>query len=207
MPSIQTLIGKRFETILQELYPELIYVGDDTNIVPDFEHPLFFAEAKVCFDKPDFTVHLKEYQVEGFRELSEQKPVVYIIGFHDFEDSSTRLSGLSAARRKSLLAEEMKISKLYVVDGSVIANIWNRRNYVCKKGHIQDCTLREGHLVQIITNSGIVVHGTRYFARDYYGVSSHSYSFALTEASGNGGLGVGHILALNQQCIADFFHK
>jgi hypothetical protein len=206
MSSIQTLIGKRFETILQELYPELEYVGDETNHIPDFEHPLFYAEAKVSLDKPDFAAHLKQYQIESFGEFETKKPVIYLVGFHNFSDSMRRLSGLSQIERELILTEEMNLVKLYVVDNSTITNIWKMRNYICQKGHIHDCTVRESHLKQIIDNSRISLSGEDYDARAYFQVPLENYLFCPPEINKDN-IRVGHILPDNLHMISDYFHK
>jgi len=207
MPTVQTLIGNRFEAILQRLYPELVHVKDDINVVPDFEHPLFFAEAKACFEQPDYTAHIKQYQVEEFKKLTLKKPVVYLIGFHDFANSMTRLSTQSTSQKEAMLEREMNVSRFYIVDSAIINHIWQRRNCVSRRGHIHYCTLREGHLNHIIQDSEITVLGIKYRARDYYGVSQESYSFSPAEYESSKKLSIGHIMPLNEQKIVDFFHR
>jgi hypothetical protein len=205
MPSIQTLVGKRFESILQEKYPGLSYVGDIKNRIPDFEHPLFYAEAKVSFFEHGYASHLKQYQIEGFKEFEKTKPVLYLVGFHNFENAMKRLSRLSRVEREKKLAERMNVVLLYVVDNGTITKIWKKRNYICKKGHIRDCTLRESHLRQIVENSGIVVKGGNYFAREYYGVPSSGYSFSLPKFSETKKLGIGYILPSKLEKVVETF--
>ena len=205
MPSIHTLIGKRFESILQENYPELRHSGDKTNRIPDFEHHHFYAEAKVSYHSHDYASHLKQYQIESFRRFEKTKPVLYLVGFHNFEKAMKRLSQLSHAEREKKLSEEMNIISLYVVDNSTITKIWKKRNYVCKKGHIKDCTLRESHLRQIAENSQITVDGRTYSAREYYGVPSAGYSFSLPVFSGTKKFGIGHILPLKLEGLLESF--
>ena len=118
-----------------------------------------------------------------------------------------RLSRKSIRQREKILAEEMKVSKIYIVDNRTIDNIWQRRNYVCRKGHIQDCTLREQHLNQIIENNHIIVSGVKHNAREYYGVSQETYSFSPLLYDQNKQLSIGHIMPLNQQEIINFFHR
>jgi hypothetical protein len=118
-----------------------------------------------------------------------------------------RLSGLSTHGKELLLAEDMNIPKLYIVDNRTIENIWQKRNYVCKKGHIHDCTLREGHLGQIINNSEIIVSGTRHRARSYYCVPQGLYSFSPLAYEESKNLSIGHIMPSHQQEIIDFFHR
>jgi hypothetical protein len=205
MLSIQTLIGKRFESILQKKYPELRYIGDEENLVPDFEHHLFYAEAKVSFMQHDFAVHLKQYQVDSFKRFEKNKPVLYLLGFHNFEKATQRLSGLSAKKIEKILSEEMDIVRLYIVDNKAIKGIWQKRNYICEKGHIQDCTLREGHLRQIIGNKSIEVAGKEYNAREYYGIPS-KFSFSLPSSKDNS-TEMGHIIPSNLGKILDYFYK
>jgi hypothetical protein len=205
MLSIQTLIGKRFEEILMEKYPELEYIGDEKNLVPDFRHPLFYAEAKAAFMQHDYAVHLKQYQIESFKEFESKKPVIYLIGFHNFEDSTKRLGNLSTRKRKNLLTKEMDIIKMFIVDNSAIKGIWQKRNYVCEKGHIHDCTLRKGHLRQIIENSQIQVFGKEYSARDYYGIPE-KFSFSQPSIESNG-IEIGHIMPPDSGKILDYFYS
>ncbi|MFC1698317.1 hypothetical protein ACFL1H_08330 [Nanoarchaeota archaeon] len=203
MPSISTLIGKRFEDILQEKYPELKYIGDDKNLVPDFEHELFYAEAKVAFDKHDYAAHLKQYQIDAFKPYEKIKPVIYIIGFHNFERSMTELSGLTTRQVKNRLRKNMNINKFYLVNKKTIENIWNKRNYVCEKGHIQDCTLRYGMLDQIILNKEIFPNGKSYTAREYYQIPTKNYSFSLPQDSP---IKLGYILPNKLEDIIDYFN-
>ncbi len=207
MPSIQTLIGKRFESILQKKYPALEYIGDDNNLVPDFEHPLFYAEAKVSFIQPDYASHLKQYQIENFKKFEKKKPVIYIIGFHNFGGSIGRLNGLSLRKRGKIISEEMEIIRFYIVNNKVISNIWEKRNSVCEKGHIMDCTLREGHLRQIIKNSQIMVAGKKYSARSYYNIPSNNFSFSLPSSKNDGEIEIGHIMPSEFFNIIHYFHK
>ncbi len=207
MSSIQTLIGKRFEEILLRAYPELKYIGDEHNKVPDFEHPLFYAEAKVCYDHSDYASHLKQYQIEAFKEFEKEKPVFYLIGWHTFENSMERLGELSQKKRKEMLAKEMEITKLFIVDNQIISDIWKKRNYVSKKGHIQDCTLRERHLTQIINNNQIEINGETYDARGYYGIPPSQFSFSLPKNNFKRGLAIGHIIKSSLNKEIDYFYK
>jgi hypothetical protein len=209
MKSINQLIGKRFEEILKELYPELNYVGDERNLVPDFEHEHFYAEAKVAFSQHDFAIHLKRYQIDAFQKYTAEKPVLYLIGFHDFENSTEKLHGLSTLRKRNKLNKEMLVNKFYVVDNKTITKIWEKRNYVCEKGHIEDCVVREGHIKQIIENKAIRIKNELHLARNYYGVCSEEYSFSLPVLIKTKDIEVGHILPLNQntQLILDYFKK
>lgn len=204
MPSIQTLIGKRFEVILKEMYPDLDYIGDEDNLVPDFEHPLFYAEAKVSYFAPDYASHLKQYQIEAFKEFEKKKPVLYLIGSHNFEDSMKRLSPLNLRQRQKKLDREMGIMRLFLVDNSTITKIWDKRNYVCERGHIHDCTLRDSHLRQIIENSQIRVNGKKHSARDYYNILSKDYLFSLPKESN--GIEIGHIIPSKINRILEFFY-
>jgi hypothetical protein len=205
MPSIQTLIGKRFEEILKEKYPELRYIGDEDNVVPDFEHPLFYAEAKAAFMQHDYAVHLKQYQIESFKHFESRKPVLYLIGFHNFENSMKRLGDLSLKQRKNMLSKEMDIVRMFIVDNSIIKGIWQRRNYVCEKGHIQDCSLRESHLRQIIDNSQIQVFGKEYSARGYYKIPKGFCSSQPIVR--NKGIDIGYIMPSDSGKILDYFYK
>ncbi|RJQ18182.1 hypothetical protein C4573_00485 [Candidatus Woesearchaeota archaeon] len=199
MPSIQTLIGERFEQVLQELYPDLQHTGDTNNRTPDFAHALFYAEAKVCFQQRDFGIHLKQYQIEAFASCN--KPVIYIVGFHDFERSMERLTGLSLQAQKRKLEREMDIGRIVIVANQTMKQIWKRRNYVCEKGHIQDCTVRGTHLQQIIDNAEIRVNGAMHRARAYYGIPSRSYTFATPQFQESKGLEIGHILPKQWEAI------
>jgi hypothetical protein len=206
MPSIQTLIGERFEKFLMEKYPSLKYTKDKENVIPDFYHPLFYAEAKTHCHLHGFAAHLKTYQIESFRIIEEEKPVIYALGVHNFEDATNRLAGLSTEKRREILAKEMDILRLYIVDNEIITNIWRRRNCLCKRGHIHDCTLRERNLVQIINNDLTKIDGKEYRARDYYNISD-KFSFALPFSKKNKNFEVGYIMPLKLEKITDFFYR
>jgi hypothetical protein len=198
MPSISTLIGERFEDILQENYAEMERVSDPSNILPDFTHKLFYAEAKAMFDKHDYATHLKGYQVNAFSGLHDIKPVVYLIGVHDFAGASKRLFNLSDRDSRKEL-ENMNVSRLYVVDNATIECVWDRRDHVCKKGHIRDCTLRESHLRQIILDEKTTIKGRSRSARKYYGVESESYTFSMPVLNKRTGIAVGHIVPRSRE--------
>lgn len=208
IPSIQTLIGKQFEKILKRKYPELTYIGDDENRIPDFEHDLFYAEAKVSFFCHDYAAHIKQRQVESFKKYEKNKPVLYLVGFHNFEDSLKRLIPIKdEKKRKRILEKKMGIVHFFVVDNQTITKIWDRRNYISKRGHIHDCTLREGHLTQIINNSQIKPNGKTYNARDYYNVPKRGYSFQLPTLNKRRKISVGHILPAKLINIIDYFYN
>ena len=198
MNPIQTQIGNRFEAILKERYPDLKKIGNPGNRLPDFEHELFYAEAKVAFDQSDYTVHIKERQVHGFDNYD--KPVLYLIGFHNFDNPMHRLGRLSEIQIWKEL-KKMDISKLFIVDNEIIKNIWGKRNYICEKGHIHDCTLKFGTLQQIICNKNTKSKGETIRAREYYNVPE-DYSFGLFEEE----IMIGHIMPTESDKILDYLY-
>jgi len=216
MDSINNLIGSRFEAIIKEIYPELVYIEGKSPRIPDFEHPLFYAEAKVCFDQWDYKLRLKEYQIESFKSLVQTKPVIYILGFHDFNDSMIRLSGKSDSAKKRILDKNMDVSKIYIVDNNIIEALWDKKNAITGTSSIHDCPIREGHLRQIITDSKITkqlidnnkisVVNVCDSAREFYNIPS-DYMYSLPILNENKEILVGHIMPIYSQAIIDYFHK
>ncbi len=206
MPSIQTLIGKRLETIVKKANPGLDYVGDDKDNIPDFEHELFFAEAKASFMQHDYAAHLKRVQIESFPIFEQEKPVIYLVGFHNFADSLKRLGKHDESTRRRILSRYMQVEELFIVSNEVITNIWDKRNYTCQKGHIRDCTLRNSHLKQIINNSSIKVRGQEHLAREYYGIPSKGYFFSMPRFQPDKGFAIGHIMPQGSEKILGYFY-
>lgn len=206
MPSIQTLIGKRLEAIIKKANPELDYVGDDKDYIPDFMHPDFYAECKASFMQHDYAAHLKRVQIESFPMFEREKPVIYLVGFHNFADSMKRLGKHDESTRRRILSRYMQVEELFIVSNEVITNIWDKRNYVCEKGHIRDCTLRNGHLKQIINNSQIKVRREEHLAREYYGVPSEGYLFSMPQFQPDKGFAIGHIMPEGSRAILDYFY-
>ena len=205
MPSISTLIGERFEDIILGMYPKLAKVQGPDNVMPDFEHPLFFAEAKVAFFQADFAIHLKRYQVESFGFLEETKPVVYLFGFHDFANANWQLQGLPARTQRSLLASNMDVVRLYVADNSVAGNIWRKNHYVCSKGHIEDCVFKESLLRQLINDESMMIGGNLVSARRRFSAPATQYEFSPLTLNRRTGIEVGSILPAGRREISDYF--
>jgi len=164
MASIWDSIGTRFEDIVQERFTDFGRCED--LLVPDFFNGDFWLEAKVGFW--DFGVQIKRYQVDAFRSM--KKPVVYLIGFHDFEKSMERLGSLSGKARARLLRKKMGIQNAYFVSDSVVRGIWRRESRPSAKAGRVYCTLKRQFLDAVIENGKFKRGGKEHNARDQYGV-------------------------------------
>lgn len=131
MPTINDSIGNRFEEIFLSTFPgfERKY---DLPVLPDFFGNGFWIEAKV--GNQDFGARLKEYQLVGFDGLNE--PVVYAIGFHDFDNAGKRLTHPTEEGRQRFLRRHMNLVSMYFVSSQVINGIWGGESRLNKKGTI-----------------------------------------------------------------------
>ncbi len=193
MPSVHNLIGERFENILQRIYPELKRTNGNVR-VPDFETDDFYLEAKVTFFDPAYYAQLHEYQIDSFKILNKTKPVLYVIGVHNFEKSMIKLSGLPDRAIRLKLARSMHVDKIIIVDNATIERFWKKNNKLNDLETIRYCGVRASHLHRIIENKTLKAEGVEIPARKYYGVQSKDYLFSSPIYQPNKDISVGHIM-------------
>ncbi len=136
---------------------------------PDFLYGNLWIEAKVGRDASDFGSRLKRYQFPLHREFA---PMLYIIGFHDFERARARLTQPTLEEQVAHLEEEAHITRLYLVSARVVEAIWRGDKYRSKKHGQWYCTLSANALGHIVTDTPIRRRGRYYCAREYYGLRS-----------------------------------
>lgn len=134
MSFISDAIGDQFEKFVDSRVPGLVKIASGGR-VPDFYCRTggFWLEAKV--GNESWGPRLKGYQVENFSEIKE--PIVYALGFHNFEDAGKRLSGHSRGRMGQILGKNMGINKVAFVDGDLIRKIWEAERRVNDHGTIE----------------------------------------------------------------------
>jgi hypothetical protein len=166
MPTINDSMGTRFEDIVQENFPGFTR-HNTLGALPDFFGNGFWLEAKV--GNIVFGTRLKEYQIVSFSGLEE--PVVYAIGFHDFDNAGKRLVQKTDEGRQRLLEREMNLVGVYFVTSEVINGIWAGESRVSKKGGLVYGLCKRRFLERVIDGASFVREGRRLTAEEYYGIN------------------------------------
>ncbi|MBX4212559.1 hypothetical protein KW787_03860, partial [Candidatus Pacearchaeota archaeon] len=156
-------IGNRFEDMIQEQFPDFQRAEEDN--LPDFFNGKFRAEAKVGFW--NYGVQLKEYQVKKFKRIRET-PVIYIAGFHLFENALDRLAEKSTEEKKDILRNGMQISNAYLVSQKIIEKIWKEEHHISEKEQHVYCCLKRRHLDNIIEDNSFKRQGKDKNCSQYY---------------------------------------
>ncbi len=172
MPGISDIIGERFEEMLQEHFPDFERTSENP-FQPDFlVNGKFLVEAKTGFF--EYGVQPKVYQVEAFQ--NHQLPVIYALGYHNFERVLKRLSHLTHRKRVNLLRKEMGIVSLYFISDNILRNIWHREEKVPESNpNWHYCDLRARFLEGIVNNAKIRRSGIEYRAREWFGVKARDF--------------------------------
>lgn len=200
MPGISDAIGNEFERKVGEMFPDWDRTIDG-RLLPDFDSPIFFAEAKTGFY--NFGVQIKDYQVSSFGLL--QKPVIYILGFHNFDHALRRLGRKSDEKRAEILKEQMSLDSIYIVEQSIIERIWNREHRSSKKAGRIYCTLKKRFLDGIVDDSPVKRNGSTLNSQKYYGLRKSE--LILQKPNQEEGIPVTAILRADQTRVADYFRK
>jgi hypothetical protein len=166
MPTVNDSIGTRFENIVQNNFTGFIRYNS-SGILPDFFGDGFWLEAKVGNVK--FGTRLKEYQIVNFSGLEE--PVVYAIGFHDFDNAGKRLVQKTEEGRQRLLEREMNLVGVYFVTSQVINGIWEGESRVSKKGGLVYGLCKRRFLESVINGTSFTREGVQLTAEEHYGVN------------------------------------
>lgn len=139
MSSLSHVIGKEFERVFYDSFPGFINTTADKN-VPDFYHPIldFWVETKTGNSRWGPRIH--RYQIDRFKRMD--KPVVYALGFHNFDNAILRLSGRSEKQQRKILQKDMTLKTIVFVNSDLIASIWNKDSRVSKKEGTKYLTLK-----------------------------------------------------------------
>lgn len=133
MGGLTDAIGETFENYIISKTKGLEKINDGDN-VPDFycSSGDFWIEAKV--GNLAWGPRLKGYQVENFSKIKE--PVIYALGFHDFDHAITRLKGLNYHEMMKALSKSMNIKNVNFINGDLIGKIWEMEHRINERGTI-----------------------------------------------------------------------
>ena len=146
MGLVQNSIGLRWETVLNERYPELESTSGDLN-VPDFHHPSgFWVEAKA--GNRLWGGRVKEFQFEQESELDE--PVVYAFGMHNLDEATRRLKQKTERGRQRFLEQNMAFVETYFVSGEIVKKLFEREKRVSAKMGLVYCMVKPSTLRNIL---------------------------------------------------------
>lgn len=146
MGTISQSIGLRWENFFHEQFPELVSTVNNLN-VPDFYHPSgFWVEAKV--GNQQWGPRIKEYQIQGFRDF--QEPVIYALGFHNFDKAHQRLTQRTEKGRQKCLEYEMSFVERVLVDKEIVEKIWQKESKWNEQQTIQYCMIKGSLLRNIL---------------------------------------------------------
>jgi hypothetical protein len=149
MSKVNDSIGLKFERFIGENFPELISTCNNKD-GPDFYHPElnFWIEAKV--GNILWGQRIKEEQIAQLYRFKE--PVIYALGFHNFDDANKRLIQKTEWGRQRFLDNNLQVLNTYFVTSDLIKKIWKKESRVSKKEGITYCMVKKGIINNIITN-------------------------------------------------------
>jgi hypothetical protein len=149
MPEVSDSIGLKYERFIAEYFPELISIGKNKN-GHDFYHPNlnFWIEAKA--GNIQWGPRIKEEQICKLSRFKE--PVIYALGFHNFDDANKRLVQKTEWGRQRFLDENLHVLYSYFVTSDLIKKIWEKESRISKKEGIPYCLVKKGIVNNLITN-------------------------------------------------------
>ncbi len=128
------LIGDRVENRFKFFFNGFELMGNGSEgIVPDFFHEAlkFWVEVKGSYNQADYGANIKEYQVEVFSNT--KNPVVYFFGFHDFDNASTKLAGLTLPLQKLSFERALHLVSGYFISSELVKRIFVKEKKIVKK--------------------------------------------------------------------------
>jgi len=163
MSHISSSIGERFENFLNG-FDDLEFTGHD-ECVPDFYSPHygFWLEAKA--GNIAWGSQIKNYQITEFKKLEE--PVIYALGFHNFDDAYKRLTHKTKTQRRKYLERHLDFLRVNFITNSLMELLYSREHRLNAKGTIDYCVIKDRTLNNIFTN--------RLFKRNNIWVNTESY--------------------------------
>jgi len=159
MSHITHTIGWGFEQILQKEFPDFRNRTQEGR-VPDFEHDLFWVEAKVALDKPDYGIIPKEFQLLEY-PIVTNKPLVYFCGFHNLFFPSKKIKQKTDGGRKRFVSRHMDITRVFVVSHDIMLRIDERHRVLNTKGNISYTGVPPSFFQRILDNGNITHLGIK----------------------------------------------
>ncbi len=173
--TIQTLIGERFEDIFERQFCDFEKQSDKDG-EPDFFNGKIWVETKTGFIH--YGVRLKPRQIKFFQRI-KSAPVLYAVGYHNFENSIERLNGLDEDEVRETLRKEMRIVRSYFVSEDIIRSIWKEESRTAPNSLITYAMLKERFLKAIIENKHFFRGGNHYTPGTYYHVYRSNYHLKM----------------------------
>lgn len=149
MSKVTDSIGFKFERFVKEKFPELISIQPNQNI-PDFYNSQlnFWVEAKI--GNILWGPRIKEQQINDFIEVEE--PVIYALGFHNFDDAHKKLIQKTENGRQKYLDKNMNILNVYLISNNLIRKIWEKESRISQKEAVSYCMVKKGIINNLIQN-------------------------------------------------------
>jgi len=171
MPYVSDSIGTKFERVVQERFSEL--GRSQGGNLPDFYHSNgFYVEAKV--GNIEWGPRVKTYQIDDFRGISE--PVVYAMGFHNFDYAIRKLSGKPEPERQRTLDREFNVLEVLFISNNLVEKIWKKENRFSKEGPTEYCMFKHS-LANALFKGTFRRFGKKEKPKTYYGFSPKEYYF------------------------------
>ena len=167
------IVGNNFERFVESRVPELDKISSGGR-EPDFYCPSgkFWIEAKVGNQK--WGPRIKRYQTINFLDLKD--PVIYALGFHDFDNARERLSGYSPEEMVQIVEKEMGFSKVVFVSSDIVKKLWEVEHRISENGASAYFTAKQNIFNNIWERKPFKRFGKRIdSAEEYYGFNFDDY--------------------------------
>jgi hypothetical protein len=175
MSTICTIIGSSFEIQLQRQFPEFktsrAASTDCRAILPDFETPSFFVEAKA--GNADYGFRLKKYQIDGFAKLD--RSTSYVIGFHTTKGLLTFLEKRNRNWMIKYCLNHLQFDQMFFVSQLLTEKLWDKEMRVSKKSGVEYCVIKPRHFRNIIENTPFKRQEVTCLPEEYYGIDRRDF--------------------------------
>jgi hypothetical protein len=168
------MIGSEFERFFSQSFPGFINTTADRN-VPDFYNldGNFWVETKV--GNLRWGPRIQQYQIKQFKTLKE--PVVYALGFHNFDNARLKLTGKTPRQQRTLLERDMQFESVVFMNNKLVSAIWDKDARTSKKEKETYLTLKLSMIRNIVLNRPFKRFGENIVSSaDYYGFIHSDFS-------------------------------
>ena len=202
MSKVTESIGLNFERFLLSNFEGMISTSSNPN-APDMYSPneQFWIEAK-CGNVL-WGPRIKDYQINNFKYVGG--PIVYALGYHNFDDAIKRLTHKTERGRQKCLDKNLNYLHVCFLSKEVIDSVWSLERKFSKKNSYPYCMVKRSTLNNIFLDRTFKRHGAPISsAEKYYGFSKKDFLFDLFENKNK--INFGFMINRSEKEIFDFLH-